>query len=216
MKKTLSSLIVAGMIVNAVPTIIPMNTASAAMVSKATLSKVIAGQKNISLNGINSKLSSIVYKGRTLYSAKDIAASFKAKYFFDKKTKSYMMTLKGKSISFKANSSFILANNKKVDLRAPIATYQNQMYLQIDPIVFGLGGDFIYNPQTKDLYVSTTSLVKGSSSDAQWIDKNHVVFTNELGDSVTTNVMDVSTKTVKQFNTAEMVVSPDGDQAVYA
>ncbi|WML47120.1 stalk domain-containing protein [Neobacillus sp. PS3-34] len=221
MKKTVSSLIIAGLIVNAVPTILPINTASAAKITTAAKikttanAKIVAGQKNINLNGVNGKLSSIVYKGKTLYSVKEIAAAFKVKYFYDKKSTSYKLSGNGKTISFKQNDSFMLNGNKKVSLYAPVTSYKNQMYIHLDPVVLGLDGDYIYNASSQSWYISTNKLVKGSASDAKWIDGSRVMFMNEVGEDGSTYLMDVQKKSFKQFNTTEMSVSPDGKQAVY-
>lgn len=211
MKKTLSSFIIAGMLVSSVPTIIPMNVANAFQVSQET--KMKASTQYLFVDGITKKIASIQVNGNTLFSVKEIAHFTQATFSYDAKSKTYNLVGKGHNVTFKRQSNYIISNNKQMKLAAPVTTFNNQTYIDLEPLVSALGGDVVTNEVTKVKFIATKGLASGSFSNAKWINESQILFTSEDENAYLFNVK--TKKIMKQFSVLEMVTSPDGKQAVY-
>lgn len=209
MKKTLASLMIASMVVYAVPTILPLNSASAAVqVQQST--KIVA--QSILVDGVTQKITSITVKGKMLYSAKEIAKHLKAKYMLDAKTKTYKLVTDEKTVTFKSNTKYIMANNKKVNLQSQITYLKGHMFIELAPVVTALGGDVLQDGKT--IFIASKGLATGSFTNAQWVSGNQIMVTSEDEKSYLLNVQ--TKKVDREFSIVEMAVSPDGKKAIYS
>jgi WD40 repeat protein len=211
MKRTLSSFIIAGVLVSSVPFIIPMNVVNAAQVSQDT--KMKASTQYIFVDGTTQKIASLQVNGNTLYSVKEIARYTQATFTYDTKSKTYTLAGNGQTVTFKRQSTEITSNNAKMELAAPVTIFNNQTYIDLEPLVLALGGDVVKNEVTGTKFIVSKGLVSGSFSNAKWLNGSQILFMSEDENAY---VFNVKTKNViKQFTVLEMVSSPDGKQAVY-
>lgn len=211
MKRTLSSLIVAGVLVSSVPTIIPMNVVNAAQVSQDT--KMKASTQYVFVDGTTQKIASLQVNGNTLYSVKDIARYTQATFTYDAKSKTYTLAGNSQKVTFTRQSTHITSNNTKTELAAPVTIFNNQTYIDLEPLVSALGGDIVTNEVTGAKFIVSKGLVSGSFSNAKWLNGSQILFTSEDENAYVFNVK--TKKVIKQFPILEMVSSPDGKQAVY-
>jgi WD40 repeat protein len=211
MKRTLSSLIIAGVLVSSVPSIIPMEAAYASQVSHEN--KMMASTQYVFVDGLTQKISSIQVNGNTLYSVKEIARFIQASFTYEKKSKTYTLVGNGQKVTFNRQSNYITSNNKEVKLASTVTTFNNQTYIDLEPLVLALGGDVVRNEVTGAKFIATKGLASGSFSNAKWVNGSQILVTSEDENAFLFNVK--TKKVMKQFSVLEMATSPDGKQAVY-
>jgi Tol biopolymer transport system component len=207
MKKTLSVMMITGMLASATPVMMPVNEVSAASTVKQN---VKASTLNVVVDGVVKKIPIIELDGVILYSLRDLSASLKMSFTFDAKTKTYTLAANGKKVSFKRDAKYI----NEVELAAPITVYNNRTYLELGPIINAVGGDVIQNETAKTTFIATKGLTEGIFTNAKWLNQNQILATSEDGSAI---ILDAATRKVnRNLGMAELVSSPNGKQGIYA
>jgi WD40 repeat protein len=205
MKKTLSVMMIAGMLASAAPVIMPVNEVSA-----ATAQNVKASTIDLLVDGLAQKIPTIEVDGVILYSLRDLTKSLNMPFTYDTKTKTYTVTGNGKQVVFKRNAE----NIDEMELAVPITVYNNRTYLDLEPLVASLGGDVVQNEKAKTTFIATTGLTAGTFTNVKWLSNNQILANNE---DVGVMILDTNTrKAIKNLGAVELVSSPNGKQGIYA
>ena len=217
MKRKISSLVIASAILTGTAfTPIALNEVSAASVQQQ---KVNVKKETVVVNGGEKTVLSTEVNKMKLYSIKELANLMSANVVYNKKTKKYEATKKignqVKKVEYAVNSTNAIINGKKLVISVAPRIIDNKLYVDAESLVTALGGDIVV---TKNGYfISTDGLVSGNTFNPQWVNNSTILVTNETEvDSRSLLINTASKKADFTINATELVVSPNGKQAIYS
>lgn len=216
MKRQFSSLVIASTIIaGSTFTPVTLNEVSA----KSVQQQQKVEKETIVVDGKAKSISYTKLNKYKLYSVEQLSKLMSATYKYDSKTKTYVVSKKvnkkAQKLEYKANSGVAVINGKKTKISLAPRLVGKTLFIDANAFVKALGGDFL--PLQKGNFLSTQGLVKGDTYDPQWVNNSTILVTNEDGqDSRTLLLNTASKKVVYTVNATELVVSPNGKQAIYA
>ena len=170
-------------------------------------------EKSLKVDGNDKKIKALNVNGKQLYSVQDIAKLFSASTTIN--NNEVIVTKKGKTIKLKLSNKAMVVNNKSVNLKENPILVKNVVYAELSDLISAFGGDLL--KQQNGFFVSTAGLVSGDTFNPQWIDNNSVLVTNETETESRSLLFNTSTKKeLFTVNATELVVSPNGKQAIYS
>lgn len=216
MKRQISSLVIASTILaGSTFTPVALNEVSA----KSVQQQQKVEKETIVVDGKAKSISYTKWNKYKLYSVEQLSKLMSATYKYDSKTKTYVVSKKvnkkAQKLEYKANSGVAVINGKKTKISLAPRLVGKTLFIDANAFVKALGGDFL--PLQKGHFLSTEGLVKGDTYDPQWVNNSTILVTNEDDqDSRTLLLSTSSKKVVYTVNATELVVSPNGKQAIYA
>lgn len=216
MKRQISSLVIASTILaGSAFTPVALHEVSA----KAVHQQQKVEKETIVVDGKAKSISFTKWNKHKLYSVEQLSKLMSATYKYNSKTKTYVVSKKvnkkAQKLEYKANSGSAVINGKKTKVSLAPRLVGKTLFVDADSFVKVIGGDFISLP--KGHFLSTEGLVNGDTYNPQWVNNSTILVTNEDGvDSRTLLLNTASKKEIFSLNETELVVSPNGRQAIYA
>ncbi|QFG00945.1 hypothetical protein PB01_20300 [Psychrobacillus glaciei] len=170
-------------------------------------------EKSLKVDGNDKKVKALNVNGKQLYSVQDIAKLFSASTTVN--NNEVLVTKKGKTIKLKLSNKAMVVNNKSVNLKENPILVKNVVYAELTDLIKAFEGDIL--PLPNGFFVSTAGLVSGDTFNPQWIDNDSVLVTNETETESRSLLFNTSSKKeLFTVNATELVVSPNGKQAIYS
>lgn len=170
-------------------------------------------EKSLKVDGNDKKVKALSFNGKQLYSVHDIAKLFSASTTVN--NKEVTVTKKGKTIKLKLSNKAMVVNNKSVNLKENPILVKNVVYAELSDLIKAFDGEIL--PLPNGFFVSTAGLVSGDTFNPQWIDNDIVLVTNEIDTESRSLLVSTSAKKgLLTVNATELVVSPNGKQAIYS
>lgn len=169
--------------------------------------------RSLNVDGNAKNIKALNIGGKQLYSVQDIAKLFSASTTLN--NNEVVVTKKDKTIKLKLSNKTMTVNNKSVNLKENPVLVKNVVYAELSDLISAFGGDLV--KLQNGFFVATAGLVNGDTFDPQWVDNGTVLVTNETeagSRSILVNV--ASKKEAFTINASELVVSPNGKQAIYS
>lgn len=218
MKKQISSVLIASVILSGTAfTPLTLNEVSAASVQHHQ--KINEKKEKIVVNGEEKTVQFAEINKKKLYSVSELAKFMSASVIYNKKTKKYEVTKKNgnqvNKVEYEVNSTKVVINGKKSAINVAPKIIDGKLFVEAESLVTLLGGDIL---STKNGYfISTAGLLSGDTFDPQWVNNSTILATNENeADSRSVLINTASKKAGFTVNATELVVSPDGKQAIYS
>lgn len=170
-------------------------------------------EKSLKVDGNDKKVKALNVNGKQLYSVQDIAKLFSASTTVN--NNEVLVTKKGKTIKLKLSNKAMVVNNKSVNLKENPILVKNVVYAELTDLIKAFDGDIL--PLPNGFFVSTAGLVSGDTFNPQWIDNDSILVTNETETESRSLLFNTSSKKeLFTVNATELVVSPNGKQAIYS
>lgn len=169
--------------------------------------------RSLIVDGNAKNIKALNIGGKQLYSVQDIAKLFSASTTLN--NNEVVVTKKDKTFKLKSSNKTMTVNNKSVNLKENPVLVKNIVYAELSDLISAFGGDLV--KLQNGFFVATAGLVNGDTFDPQWVDNGTVLVTNETeagSRSILVNVP--SKKETFTINASELVVSPNGKQAIYS
>lgn len=216
MKRQISSLVIASTILaGSTFTPIALNEVSA----KAVQQQQKVEKETINVDGKAKSISFTKWNKHKLYSIEQLSKLMAATYKYNSKTKTYVVSKrvdkKVQKLEYKVNSGTAVINGKKTKVGLAPRLVGKALFVDANSFVSTLGGDIL--PLQKGSFLSTEGLVNGDTFNPQWVNNSTILATNENGEDSRTLLVNIhSKKEVSSINASELVVSPNGKQAIYS
>ncbi|MCU7667794.1 copper amine oxidase N-terminal domain-containing protein [Bacillus thuringiensis] len=166
MKKTISSIVAAGVMFSGIAT----QTVNADVKNvgnnskKAPITKPVHKEKEILviINGtkLYTKHKPVMKNNRVLVPLQPIANSFSANQKWDNKTKKTTVTYQGKKIGITNGQKAFFVNGKKKSLDVPVQTIDGKVYVPLKVISEGLGGKVNWDAKSSAVSIKFQKKVK--------------------------------------------------------
>ncbi|WP_391118598.1 stalk domain-containing protein [Psychrobacillus sp. L3] len=170
-------------------------------------------EKSLKVDGNDKKVKALNVNGKQLYSVQDIAKLFSASTTVN--NKEVLVAKKGKTIKLKLSNKAMVVNNKSINLKENPILVKNVVYAELTDLIKAFEGDILTLPN--GFFVSTAGLLSGDTFNPQWIDNDSVLVTNETETESRSLLLNTSSKKgLFTVNATELVVSPNGKQAIYS
>ena len=169
--------------------------------------------RSLIVDGAAKNVKALNIGGKQLYSVQDIAKLFSASATLN--NNELLVTKKDKTIKLKLSNKSMVVNNKSVNLKESPTLVKNVVYAELSDLISALGGDLL--KLQNGFFVATAGLVNGDTFNPQWVDNGTVLVTNETETESRSLLFDLTSKKgTFTVNATELVVSPNGKQAIYS
>ncbi|MFJ8064363.1 stalk domain-containing protein [Psychrobacillus sp. NPDC096426] len=169
--------------------------------------------RSLLVDGTAKNVKALNIGGKQLYSVQDIAKLFSATATLN--NNELLVTQKDKTIKLKSSNKSMVVNNKSVNLKENPVLVKNVVYAELSDLISALGGDLV--KLQNGFFVATAGLVNGDTFNPQWVDNGTVLVTNETETESRSLLFNLASKKgTFTVNATELVVSPNGKQAIYS
>jgi Tol biopolymer transport system component len=152
----------------------------------------------LTVDGQLKSIRSLSMGGKQLISADDLAKTYSA----------YVKIDKNKQVT-------IVKSGKVSKVGGYPIKVKGLLYADLNELIKALGGEVVSLPSGK--FIATTGLISGDSYNPQWIDNSTLMIQNDSASGEGTYVVNVaSKKAALKINGSDVVVSPNGKQAIYS
>ena len=211
MKRQISSLLIASTVLTGSAfTPVALNEVSA----KTIQQQQKVEKATIIVDGKAKAISSTNWNKHKLYSAEQLSKLLSATIKYNEKTKSYVVAKKvnNKTVKaeYKVNVGNVVINGKKTKVSVAPKLVEKKLFVEAESFIKALGGDFLGG------FLSTAGLVSGDTFDPQWVNNSTILVANENEEDSRTFLLNTTTKKAVTVNATDLVVSPNGKQAIYA
>ena len=211
MKRQISSLLIASTVLTGSAfTPVALNEVSA----KTIQQQQKVEKATIIVDGKAKAISSTNWNKHKLYSAEQLSKLLSATIKYNEKTKSYVVAKKvnNKTVKaeYKVNVGNVVINGKKTKVSVAPKLVEKKLFVEAESFIKALGGDFLGG------FLSTAGLVSGDTFDPQWVNNSTILVGNENEEDSRTFLLNTTTKKAVTVNGTDLVVSPNGKQAIYA
>lgn len=211
MKRQISSLLIASTVLTGSAfTPVALNEVSA----KTIQQQQKVEKATIIVDGKAKAISFTNWNKHKLYSAEQLSKLLSATIKYNEKTKSYVVAKKvnNKTVKaeYKVNVGNVVINGKKTKVSVAPKLVEKKLFVEAESFIKALGGDFLGG------FLSTAGLVSGDTFDPQWVNNSTILVGNENEEDSRTFLLNTTTKKAVTVNGTDLVVSPNGKQAIYA